>query len=324
MPSLLLSLALALGAPAAASKLNDDPSVPPVESSQTLPVDDPAPAEPAAVPLEDREATHAPQEGIWAWVVRLEGEILTPEMKRAIVERAREKRDQDAAGADGPADKADGSSKVASAKPAKTGPVVLSELDPDDYDIPLATNAHVRRWVNYFTGKGRPHFQRYLDRSAIYRPMMEAKLEAAGQPKDLVYLAMIESGFNAHALSHAGAGGLWQFMPATGRMYKLRVDWWVDDRRDPVKSTDAAVAHLGDLHKMFKGNWYLAWGAYNAGPGRIRGAMRRAGTSDFWKLVKGGHLPSETANYAPKLIAAAIVAKNAEQYGFIIKPATPY
>lgn len=307
MRSLLLPL-LFLSPPAFASE--PDP----------LPVDDPPPAAAEPVPLEDRLAQDVPQEGIWAWVARLEGEILSDEVLRSLAEQAEAERlENRLPGApEVPVEVYDRPAEVLA-----SGPVTLAEIDPDDYDIPIAKNAHVSRWITYFTGKGRPHFQRYLDRSGIYQPMMAAKLEAAGQPKDLVYLAMIESGFNAHALSHAGAGGLWQFMPATGRMYDLRVDWWVDDRRDPLKATDAAVAHLGDLHRMFKGDWYLAWAAYNAGPGRVRGAIKRGGTRDFWKLVRGGHLPSETANYAPKLIAAAIIAKNAERYGFTRKSVTP-
>lgn len=272
--------------------------------------------DPAELPAED-----APPEGVWAWVARLEGEILTEEAVAALHERVEVKLSEDAltddlAPPDVPIDIYQDPGAGLDVDPLR-----LSEFNPEHYDIPVAMNADVKKWMKYFTGNGRKHFQRYLNRSSAWLPLMDAELERAGLPRDLVYLSMIESGFNPHALSHAGAAGLWQFMPATGRMYDLRVDWWVDDRRDPVKSTKAAVAHLADLHKMFKGDWYLAWSAYNAGPGRVRRAAKAGGTTDFWSLTKGGHLPSETANYTPKIIAAAIIAKNAERYGFTIEPA---
>lgn len=285
-----------------------------------LPVDDPAPAASDSVageivPLAEREASEAPTEGIWAWVERLEGERLTRETLEALEELAESRSDESAV--------EDEVLTTADPEPVEvdpSDPLRLKHVNPDDYDIPMVMNRDVQRWMRYFLGRGRPHFQRYMARSHIYEPMMRQKLEAAGLPGDLVYLALIESGFNAHALSHAGAGGLWQFMPATGRMYDLRVDWWVDDRRDPIKSTDAAIAHLADLHRMFDGDWYLAWSAYNAGPGRVRRAMKSAGSKDFWTLARGRHLPVETANYPPKLLAAAILAKNAEAYDIVYKP----
>lgn len=294
----------------------------------TLPVDDPPPAAPAVEPLPAAEpseltAVDAPPEGIWAWVARMEGEVLTEDAVRALHERAEVQRAEDAVNEplgdpDVPLDLYDDPLSGVS-----DDPLGLSAFNAERYDIPVQVNADVRRWMRYFLGNGRKHFQRYLSRMSIYTPLMLERLQAAGLPRDLIYLAMVESGFNAHAYSHAGAAGLWQFMPATGRMYDLRVDWWVDDRRDPIKSTDAAVALLIDLHKMFKGDWYLAWSAYNAGPGRVRRAMRAGGSSDFWVLARGGHLPTETANYTPKILAAAILARDAERYGFDPPSAAP-
>lgn len=307
--------ALALAGPAWAGRDTTVDDAPPADAS----------AEGASPAGPDREtpAAEAPTEGIWAWIHRLEGEVLTDEVAAAVAERAEvEAAEREA-------------EEVLSAPSVPTrlyddpeealtvDPLRLAEVDPSAFDIPIRTDPEVQKWMRYFLGSGRKHFQRYLDRSGRYLPLMHDRLEARGLPRDLVYLSMIESGFNPNALSHAGAGGLWQFMPATGRMYDLRVDWWVDDRRDPVKSTEAAVAHLADLHRMFNGDWLLAWCAYNAGPGRVRGAMRRAGTDDFWKLARGNYLPRETANYPPKLMAAAILSKNAERYGFRITPAQP-
>jgi membrane-bound lytic murein transglycosylase D len=290
----------------------------------TLPVDDAPPTvvRPRVVPVApaghagEPTAIDAPAEGVWAWVARMEGEILTEAAVQALYERAEARRAEGAV-LDGLGDP-DVPSEVYDDPTGAldVDPLRLSEIDPASFDIPVVINADVRRWMRYFLGSGRGHFQRYLNRGGAYLPLMIERLEAAGMPRDLVYLAMVESGFNAHALSHAGAAGLWQFMPATARMYNLRVDWWVDDRRDPIKATEAAVAHLADLHKMFGGDWYLAWSAYNAGPGRVRRSIQAGGTKDFWALAQGGHLPSETANYAPKIIAAAIIAKNAERYGF--------
>ena len=145
--------------------------------------------------------------------------------------------------------------------------------------------------------------------------MMYEKLEKEGLPRDLVYLSMIESGYNAHAYSHAAAAGLWQFIPSTARLYKMRVDWWVDDRRDPEASLDAAMAFLGELHQMF-GKWELAWASYNTGPGRVRRAMKKFGTDDFWVIEDGNYLHPETENYVPKIMAAAIIGKHPERYGF--------
>ena len=196
-------------------------------------------------------------------------------------------------------------------------PLQLERLDPKEFDIPVVVNDMVKKWMTYFLGNGRPYFGRYLMRSTRWLPMMHAALEERGMPKDLVYLSMIESGFTTSATSYAAAAGLWQFMPATGRQYKLRVDWWMDERRDPEKATRAALDYLSYLHRLFEGDWWLAWASYNGGEGRVMKETRRHGTVDFWTLVERGALHSETQNYVPKLIAAAIIGKHPERYGFV-------
>ena len=134
-------------------------------------------------------------------------------------------------------------------------------------------------------------------------------------PEDLVYLAMIESGFNPKAYSPAQACGPWQFIYATGRRYGLKVNYWIDERRDPEKSTVAAAKYLRDLFNQF-GHWYLAAAGYNAGEGRIERTIVKHNTNDFWELYKYNTLPQETKNYIPQLIAAAVIAKEPEKYGF--------
>jgi len=131
-----------------------------------------------------------------------------------------------------------------------------------------------------------------------------------------VYVAMIESGFQLHARSVASAVGPWQFMSATGRRYSLKIDQWIDERRDPVKATVAAAMYLKDLYGMFNNDWYLAAAGYNAGENKIFRAIDKYETSDFWELSKGSYLKRETKEYVPKLLAAAIIAKDPAQYGF--------
>ncbi|MFN7685250.1 MAG: transglycosylase SLT domain-containing protein [Oligoflexia bacterium] len=189
------------------------------------------------------------------------------------------------------------------------------QLKNTDFDFPITLNSRVEFWVNYFNGRGRPHFERYLERSEYFIPYIRPILKQAGMPEDLVYLAMIESGFNNHARSHAKAVGPWQFISATGKRYGLMVNWWVDERRDTRKSTLAAVEYLRELFQMFN-SWELAAAAYNAGEAKIARGIRRYGTKDFWALSRHRFLRQETRDYVPKIIAAAIVAKNRTQFGF--------
>jgi membrane-bound lytic murein transglycosylase D len=185
----------------------------------------------------------------------------------------------------------------------------------DDYEIPLETNEQVERWVAYFANRVPDRFRLYLSRLGSWEGMIRQKLRLAGLPQDLLYLALIESGMNPNAYSRARAVGMWQFISSTGRRYGLEVSFWLDERRDPFKATDAAIAFLSDLYDEF-GSWYLAAAAYNGGPGRVRRGIARTGSEDFWDLAEARTLRRETRNYVPKLIAAALIARNPERYGF--------
>lgn len=183
------------------------------------------------------------------------------------------------------------------------------------WDIPIEMNERVARWLAYFQTEGRENFELWLARSGRFEPLLREELRAAGLPEDLVYLSLIESGFSPRAYSRAHAVGLWQFIASTARLYDLEINYWVDERRDPVAATRAAARHLRDLHDAF-GSWYLAAAAYNAGAGRVRRSMNRTGSDNFWELAETRHLRHETRNYVPKLIAAALIAKEPEKYGF--------
>ena len=329
LTSLLLGLALALPASAAetpeapvvaeAGEVDDAPRrrvFPPFrkrkkdkDTEEVVAAPEPSPEATEPVALdgtdpEDQPAAELPDEGIWEWVDRMEGEIPTEEQIEAIEERQQIEAEQlvftdDLSGGDVPV-----TLYKSPREHLKTDPLFLDLVDPSEFDIPIEVNPEVEKWVRYFTGPGRKHYARYLKRSTRYRPMMYRELEKAGLPKDLVYLSMIESGYNAHAYSHAAAAGLWQFIPSTGKLYDLRIDWWMDERRDPEASVHAAIAFLGELHDMF-GDWRLAWASYNGGPGRIRRATKQSGSKDFWVLARGPYLHSETDNYVPKIMAAA-------------------
>lgn len=183
------------------------------------------------------------------------------------------------------------------------------------YQIPMILNDSVENHLEYFKTRGRDNFQIWLNRSARYIPFMQNILRDKNLPEDLVYVAMIESGFNPYAVSWAKAVGPWQFMPATGKLYGLKIDWWVDERKDPVKSTHAAAEHLKDLYNLF-GSWPLALASYNAGAGKVQRAVLRTRSDDFWDLKASRHIRRETKNYIPKYMAATIIAKNPEAYGF--------
>ena len=190
--------------------------------------------------------------------------------------------------------------------------------DPDlpISDIPLTLNSKVEYFLYYFQTSGKPAFSRWLSRSSRYIPMMKEILKREEMPEDLVYVAMIESGFQMHARSWASAVGPWQFISGTGRRYALRIDQWIDERKDPVKATTAAALYLKELYGMFKGDWYLAAAGYNAGENKILRAISMYNTSDFWEISRGSYLKRETKEYVPKLLAAAIIAKDPARYGF--------
>lgn len=194
-------------------------------------------------------------------------------------------------------------------------PAIEDDVLEAAYDIPMEINARVLSIVEMFQTQKREWFQEALDRGALYIPLFQRVLEEEGLPKDLVYLSMIESAFKPRAVSRAGARGLWQFITGTGKLYGLRQDYWVDDRFEPEKATRAAARHLKDLYDEF-GDWYLAMAAYNAGPRRIERAIQRTGNRDFWTLAQKRYLPRETRSYVPLILAATIIGKNPEAYGF--------
>lgn len=183
------------------------------------------------------------------------------------------------------------------------------------FDIPVTYNTRVKSWVIYFQGNGRKWFRTWLERSSAYLPLMQATLKENGLPQDLAYIAMIESGFSAHAISDADAVGYWQFIHSTASRYGLKVNWWLDERRDFIKSTKAASRYLGDLYKMF-GSWYLTAAAYNMGEGRTQRLVQRYKTKNYWLLAKKNDFPKETSQYIPKLLAAMLIAKAPKLYGF--------
>ena len=183
------------------------------------------------------------------------------------------------------------------------------------YDFPVVINKQVEFYLDFFTKKHHRTFRRWLERSGRYVPMIQEKLARACLPLDLAYLPMIESGYSLTAYSRARAAGPWQFIRATGRHYGLTINSYVDERRDPEKATDAAIAFLSELYQRFN-SWELSVAAYNAGPGKIAKGVRRYKTNDFWKIADNRFLKMETKRYVPKLIAAIIIAKNPGKYGF--------
>jgi membrane-bound lytic murein transglycosylase D len=193
------------------------------------------------------------------------------------------------------------------------------------YDIDVASFAkrdRVRYYVDYFLDPARDRFTIWLGRLPRYEGMIRERFQARGVPEDLVYLAIIESGYSNTAVSRSNAVGMWQFIRSTARRYGLTVNTWVDERRDPYKATEAAARHLADLHEQF-GSWYLAAAAYNGGAGRVERGIRRLreepdSVSDetFFDLSARRYLRRETRDYVPKLIAAAIIAKDPLRFGF--------
>ncbi len=189
--------------------------------------------------------------------------------------------------------------------------VFKQDIGPVVHDLPIVMNERVRSSIVYFQTVAKKAFARYLSRINLYRPLYSKVLAEYGLPQDLVYLSLVESGFNPNAYSWARAMGLWQFIASTGRMYGLERDWWIDERKDPTKSTDAAARFLRDLYNQF-GDWELAMAAYNGGPRRVENTIRDQRTRDFWRMK----LKRQTMDYVPLIYAAAIIAKEPQKYGF--------
>ncbi|MDR2883833.1 MAG: transglycosylase SLT domain-containing protein [Deferribacteraceae bacterium] len=190
------------------------------------------------------------------------------------------------------------------------------------FNVPVTMTPRVQYYLKYFAETNRDTMQRWLDRSNKYMYIVRDIFQREGVPLDLVALSFTESGFNPHATSRAGAVGMWQFMPSTGRMYGLESDSWVDERQDFEKSTVAAANHLKDLYARF-GDWYLALAAYNAGSGRISSATRRHNSKDFFTIASKRTLKLETRDYVPKYMAHLMIYKNMAQYGFTLPAEMP-
>jgi len=190
----------------------------------------------------------------------------------------------------------------------------------DDYNLQayhsneVAAKA-VERNIGLFSNTIRDKFSLWLSRSGKYLDMMKEILRQKDVPENIVFLSLIESGFSPNAYSVAHAAGPWQFIASTAKRYGLEIDWWKDERRDPVKSTGAAADYLKDLHNMF-GSWNLAMAAYNAGEGRIQKAMKRSNADNYWALLGTSHIKTETKEYVPRFIAANLIAANPQEFGF--------
>lgn len=222
---------------------------------------------------------------------------------------------------------------IVEAADSVTAAALVEEVEPTwDIDVrSYETHDRVQKYINLFTGSAHGTFERWMQQGVRYMPMIRDRLRARGIPEDMSYLALIESGYSPHAYSRAAAVGMWQFMTRTGRGMGLRIDWWVDERRDPVESTDAAARFLDHLRDQF-GSLYLAAAAYNGGPGRVARGLTRIddelqgqnGDDAFFALADTRLLRAETKDYVPKLIAAALLAKNARRFGYDIDSAPPF
>jgi membrane-bound lytic murein transglycosylase D len=200
---------------------------------------------------------------------------------------------------------------------ATTAETVMADLQRTRFDLDIPANDKVLSYIELFQGRLHDFMTAGLERSLRYLPMIRQVFEVEGLPGDLAYVPLVESAFKVNALSRARARGMWQFMPGTGRDYGLDQTWFVDERADPEKATAAAASYLKWLHNFFDGDWNLALASYNAGPGRIQGAIRRARTSDYWRLTASSrYLPRETREYVPMIMAAIIIARNPGLYGF--------
>jgi membrane-bound lytic murein transglycosylase D len=192
----------------------------------------------------------------------------------------------------------------------ETGPEVVSDYRSNE----LAVGA-VKRNITLFTERIREKFSLWLSRSGKYLELMKGILKEKNVPEEIVFLSLIESGFSPNAYSPARAAGYWQFIASTAKRYGLEINWWRDERKDPVKSTVAAANYLNDLYEMF-GSWNLAMAAYNAGEGKIVKALNKAKTDDYWSLLKTNQIKSETKDYVPKFIAASLIANSPQTFGF--------
>ncbi|MFN3681551.1 MAG: lytic transglycosylase domain-containing protein, partial [Nitrospira sp.] len=196
-------------------------------------------------------------------------------------------------------------------------------IGDDSYSIPIVFDEMVERHLRFFHTSIRNRFEQWLTRLSRYRPYIEAIFAEFNLPSDLIYLSLVESGFNPYAYSRAKATGPWQFIKSTGKLYGLRIDDYVDERRDPIKSTVAAARYLRDLYDLF-GTWPLAMAAYNAGEGKVLRALEKVQGETFWDISHTTLLRQETKQYVPRIMAATIIARNPERYGFMVDAVAPH
>jgi membrane-bound lytic murein transglycosylase D len=202
---------------------------------------------------------------------------------------------------------------------AATTAAVKEDLERNPHDIPIPEEPKILSYVEVFQNRLRDYIQDSLERGAKYLPMIQSVFRAEGLPLDLAYIPIIESSFKTNALSKANAKGPWQFMKGTAKDSGLHTDWFIDERSDPEKATVAAAKYLKSLSEMFDGDWELVLAAYNGGPGRVSRAVKRSGVADFWKLsASSRYLPRETREYVPLVMAAMLIGRSPEQYGFAI------
>jgi membrane-bound lytic murein transglycosylase D len=207
---------------------------------------------------------------------------------------------------------------------AQTSQASLATDSHDNpYNIPVILDPAVESHIRFFNTSIRSRFEQWLIRFSRYRPLVENIFAEFNLPSDLVNLSLVESGFNPYAYSRAKATGPWQFMKGTGKVYGLRIDHYVDERRDPIKSTVAAARYLRDLYDLF-GAWPLAMAAYNAGEGKVQRALHKVQGETFSDISKTKLIRQETKQYVPRIMAATIIARSPEQYGFSQTTATPH
>jgi membrane-bound lytic murein transglycosylase D len=208
---------------------------------------------------------------------------------------------------------------------ATTAETVRADLARSSLTLDIPANDRVLSFVELFQGRLRPFLAEGLERGYRYLPMVRQIFAEEELPEELVYVPLVESAFKPNALSRASARGLWQFMPATGRQFGLQQTWFIDERSDPERATRAAAQYLKSLARSFDGDWNLALASYNAGPGRVQRALRASGVNDFWKLTATTrYLPRETRDYVPMIMAAILIARNPQLYGFDIGASAPY
>ncbi|MFM8552806.1 MAG: lytic transglycosylase domain-containing protein [Nitrospiraceae bacterium] len=201
------------------------------------------------------------------------------------------------------------------ASPSTELPPIAAAREESLDNIAIVRNEKVEGHMRFFHTAIRDRFEHWLTRLSHYRPLVERIFSEFDLPSDLVFLSLVESGFNPHAYSRAKATGPWLFMKGTAQVYGLRVDQYVDERRDPIKSTVAAARYLRDLYDLF-GAWPLAMAAYNAGEGKVMRALRKSQTESFWDIAATKHIRRETKEYVPRFMAATIIARNPDQFGF--------